>query len=250
MHARSRRPAPGPSRSTGTRSRSSAPSRDGRPVGRSSSASSSSSTRTNGSLTWSAMSRPVALPRASRYFRISASTSLSVRSAVAERRRLDRHERVGQVLGVVLLGGLVDEALGARRSSARPWSRSSIASSFASCRPARRRSSRRRSSWSGSVAATDAHGSEPSAARSPRASRESRSFSKASVMAMIVESRAVPDVPARRGSRTETLRPAVGRVKRRSGRSMDSSCNGTASRAPLLVRRFSRRIFPVAGEPL
>ena len=46
----------------------------------------------NGSLTWSAMSRPVESPRDSRYLRISASTSLMRQLRLGERSRLDRHE--------------------------------------------------------------------------------------------------------------------------------------------------------------
>ena len=74
-------PARGPGRSAGTGSRSSAPSRDGPTSCSFFISRSNSSISTKGSLTWSAMSRPVASPRASRNFRISASTSLSVRPA-------------------------------------------------------------------------------------------------------------------------------------------------------------------------
>ena len=55
----------------------------------------------NGSLIWSATSRPVQSPRDSRYFRISASTSLSLKSRIANRRRIDRHELIGRLLGIL-----------------------------------------------------------------------------------------------------------------------------------------------------
>ena len=134
---------------------------------------------------------------------------------LAERRRLQRHERVGQMLGVVLLGGIARTRRSARfgRRPGRGADRASLRAS-PPCRPAAGRLDGAASSWSGSAAATDAHGSEPSAARSPPASRESRSLSNGIGHGVIVRSESTADVPAWRRSRTETLRPAIGRVKR------------------------------------